>query len=559
MYGNDVKPIFRFFSSCFLAITVVSCGSHSNSKPPSITNTPNTQATATSTSFKTDLFTSANVCASCHDGIHDERGTDVSVQNDWSSTLMAQSASDPFFLATLEKEIARFPQQRADIEAQCSRCHAPMATLEAESTGIPVALTNGGFLDPTHPLHAQAKEGVGCTLCHRLADEPDLGTLGRFNGNFPLDTRRVIYGSWTNPDTSPMYAATGFTPSYGAHIQRSSLCATCHELYSPVRDINGNATLNRFSAQTVYTEWINSSEGQAGGRSCQSCHMPDANGVLASSKNPERSITRNGFSRHTFVGGNTFMLGLMGDNRAELGIAANNFSKTREQAKNMLASAITLAVTNLHWTGATLEFSVKVVNKTGHKFPTSYPSRRAFLHVTVKNATGAIIFESGKADSDGKILAVDGVSNISFVPHYSHITNAAQVQIYEAVMADSAGNVTRSQLSGASYLKDNRIPPAGYQPHIAPVAIRPDALTFQDSDYLNAEGQDQTHFGLDGLALGAYVIEVELNYQSISWPTTNDLIGASANNPLIARFERMNQNATSHVEKVATATARIDN
>lgn len=554
-----MKPFIRLFSLFFLAITVVSCGSNSNPKPAPITNTPNTQVTAPAASFKTDLFTSANVCASCHDGIHDDRGNDVSVQNDWSSTLMAQSASDPFFLATLEKEITRFPLQRASIEAQCSRCHAPMATLEAESTGIPVALTNGGFLDPAHPLHAQAKEGVGCTLCHRLADDPMLGTLGRFNGNFPLDSSRVIYGSWTNPDTSPMYAATGFTPSYGAHIQRSSLCATCHELYSPVRDINGNATLNRFSAQTVYTEWINSKEGQSGGRSCQSCHMPDVNGVLASSKNPERSVARDEFSRHTFVGGNTFMLGIMGDNRVELGIAANNFTRTRELAKSMLASAVSVAVSNLRWNGATLEFSVKVVNKTGHKFPTGYPSRRAFLHVTVKNATGAIVFESGKADSDGKILAVDGVSNMLFAPHYSHITNAAQVQIYEAVMADSGGNVTQSQLSGASYLKDNRIPPAGYQPHLAPMAIRPDALAFQDSDYLNAEGQDQTHFELDGLAPAAYVVEAELNYQSIGWPTTNDLLGASANTPLIAQFSRMNQNATSHVEKVAVATGRINN
>ncbi len=43
-----------------------------------------------------------------------------------------------------------------------------------------------------------------------------------------------------------------------------------------------------------------------------------------------------------------------------------------------------------------------------------------------------------------------------FEPHYAEIRNAGQVQIYEAIMADSKGAVTTGLLHAVRYLKDNR-------------------------------------------------------------------------------------------------------
>ena len=538
-----------------LLVACAGCSAQSDPKPRASTNA-GSPAITSAANFKTALFTSADACAKCHNGIRDQASTDVSVQLDWSSTMMAQSATDPLFVATLAKEIARFPNRKLEIEQHCSRCHAPMAALEADAAHEPIALTGAGFLNASHRLHPQALEGVGCTLCHKIAGSSVLGTASGFSGNFSLDNTGLLYGGWPNADTSPMFAATGYSPVYGPHTQRSSFCATCHELTTPVRDADGNPSLDPFPAQTVFTEWQNSTLGQTGGKSCQQCHMPDANGVIASSNQPERLVARDGFSRHLFVGGNAFMLDMLGANRQELGISANNFAQTSARARALLATSATIDISGLKWNGTRLEFSVGLFNKTGHKFPTGYPSRRAFVHVTVADNAGHIVFESGKTNADGSIQGVDGVAGRDYTPHYLHITAAEQVPIFEAVMADAQGKVTYSQFQAASYVKDNRLLPEGYSSHLAPATIRPDSVTRADSDFLG--GSEHVHYRLDGLAVTQYVVTAELNYQALSWPALNDLISGSDNDATIGRFKQLNQSANAKIETVAKTSAQIN-
>ena len=67
---------------------------------------------------------------------------------------------------------------------------------------------------------------------------------------------------------------------------------------------------------------------------------------------------------------------------------------------------------------------VKLVNNSGHKTPTAYPSRRMWLHFKVTDSNNNIVFESGKIDPDGSIAGADNdLDQSQFEPHYNVITS----------------------------------------------------------------------------------------------------------------------------------------
>jgi hypothetical protein len=81
-----------------------------------------------------------------------------------------------------------------------------------------------------------------------------------------------------------------------------------------------------------------------------------------------------------------------------------------------------------------LSFDVLVENLTGHKLPTAYPSRRAWLHVVVQDRDGRIIFESGTLNTDGSIVGnVNDADPHRYEPHYREITSPHQ--IFELIKA----------------------------------------------------------------------------------------------------------------------------
>lgn len=92
---------------------------------------------------------------------------------------------------------------------------------------------------------------------------------------------------------------------------------------------------------------------------------------------------------------------------------------------------------------------VGVYNNSGHKLPTSYPSRRAHLQLNLLDPNGNAVFESGKLATDdtgkptGAIDGVDADTGAGYEPHYSgEITRPDQVQVYERIMEDFVGNQT---------------------------------------------------------------------------------------------------------------------
>ena len=62
--------------------------------------------------------------------------------------------------------------------------------------------------------------------------------------------------------------------------------------------------------------------------------------------------------------------------------------------------------------GDSLVVELRVENKAGHKFPTGFPSRRTWIHLTVADGSGSTVFESGAPQADGRIAGNDADQNI---------------------------------------------------------------------------------------------------------------------------------------------------
>jgi hypothetical protein len=143
----------------------------------------------------------------------------------------------------------------------------------------------------------------------------------------------------------------------------------------------------------------------------------------------------------------------------------------------------TVSIVRSEVIGQHLHVDVLVTNLTGHKLPTGYPSRRAWLHVTVRDRTGRSIFESGAIAEDGRIAGNGNDDDATGVePHYEEIRSADDVQIYESIMADANGRVTTGLLRATAFVKDNRLLPRGFDKNTAPreAAVRGNAVIDPD-------------------------------------------------------------------------------
>ena len=538
-------------------------------------------------------FTNAAICgASCHasDGssVMFDNGKDISPNTQWQHSVMAHSFSDPYWQAAVEDESHSFPNLSGFIEDTCAKCHAPMGHTHAHQTDTSLDIDNYYRFDIAEAEDI-AREGVSCTVCHQI-DAGNLGSPDSFSGNFviadSLDPNyKNVYGPYGSPVGNDMFNQTGHTPTAGAYVASSELCATCHTLYTPAIDPD-TATPSgiSFLEQGPYLEWENSvyATGEAQEAQCQDCHMPEPYaGYLTKISLQPSTITlpdRTPYGQHALLGGNAHLLEILRDYRVELGIdgssTVSGFDDQIAQTQSFLSQAASIAVTPSVQVGNNLEFSVTVTNKAGHKLPSSYPSRRMWLHVAVKDKNGNIIFESGKPDARGHISTddarlkadcmsshkLDGFdSSVCYEPHHDVITEPSQVEIYETVLGDVHDNITHILLQSSHYLKDNRIPPAGFtnskaatiESQTIPVGVDGDS-DFNCVSTNEGCGADTVHYqvNIEGQT-GPYTIESSLLYQATQPGFANGMhsIGDRVN-----RFKVMYDAVPPTVEVLATAT-----
>ncbi|MCK5356590.1 MAG: hypothetical protein KAJ63_15850, partial [Methyloprofundus sp.] len=397
------------------------------------------------TIFRSEHFSGSGICAQCHDDIKDGQGKDVSIVSAWSTTMMANATRDPFWQAKVKSELNRTPSQKQTIQNTCTRCHAPMANEEARKQHDTIQpIFEQGILDRQNPYHDLAMNGVSCSLCHQISPNEPFGSEAGFSGNFVVDsfpssTERLIYGPFENVLTRPMQNFANFTPVYSKHIKSSELCASCHDLTTPYTDEHGNilssSTEDEFPEQMPYSEWLHSDFSES--HSCQQCHMQRSSGVVIASQPPGLTTKRDDFAQHSFLGSNRLMLSILQDNREALGVTPTDFSSSILNAEKLLSGAAKLQINQVNLENERLDFNLTIENQAGHKLPSGYPSRRVIVHVTVRDAQGNTVFETGKVNADGSVVGLDSDRNAGqYEPHYQRIDSANQVQVYEAIMQD---------------------------------------------------------------------------------------------------------------------------
>jgi hypothetical protein len=301
-------------------------------------------------------------------------------------------------------------------------------------------------------------------------------------------------------------------PEQGIHIQSAELCATCHTLFTHALDAEGKV-VGELPEQVPYLEWRHSS--YRGTRTCQSCHMPVVSEAIPIAST--MGAPRPDVSRHTFRGSNFWMLRLLDRYRRELAVTTappELQAQAKDSVANLREDSASLTLENVKRSPDRLALEVVVKNQAGHKLPTAYPSRRAWLHVVVRDGQGTVAWESGALMPDGRIAGNDNdADGATYEPHYPEITSADQVQIFETIMVDQKGAVTTGLLKGVRYVKDNRLLPDGFEKASAPLDVAVHGAAFTDADF--SAGQDRVRYEIPVAARGPITIEAELLYQSI--------------------------------------------
>ena len=485
-------------------------------------------------------FHSSDRCIACHVGMKTAAGEDFSIGFDWRASLMANSSRDPYWQGSIRRETIDHPEASQHIQNECTFCHMAPIRLADRDAGrdthpfsyFPFQKITG----KTSQLQRLAQDGVTCSVCHQIEPE-GLGTEATFNGNVVVskavrEDERPEYGPY-DPDhghQTLMHSSTGgYLPVHSDHIRDSAVCASCHTLYTdPI--VPGGAKLPRFPEQMPYQEWQHSDFATK--QTCQQCHMPEVKGP-----SPVTALygpLRDGARQHVFVSANFLIAGMLNDHRDDLAVealpeelkAAN--ARTREFLQTQAAK---VTIESVDSSPGQIAIEVLARNLGGHKLPTAFPSRRAWLHLTVTDERGNVVFESGKLRPDGSIVGnANDEDPTKFEPHFREITRPDQVEIYEPILADAEGRVTTGILSAARYAKDNRLLPAGFDKSTANGDIKVVGDAAADPGFTD-RGSKVRYVVPTGAAPGKLTVVAELWYQPIGFRWAHNLSPYKASEP----------------------------
>lgn len=350
-------------------------------------------------------FPSAKECKVCHPRQYTE----------WSRSMHAYSQHSPIFEAF---NLTLIERTSGTIGTFCTRCHTPLGTALGE---------NGSRRNVNRSRLSM--EGVTCVVCHRM-------TRPYYKSNV---RHAILPGKLLE---TCMFGPFGDSASgeHRAHLaagnkflKQSAFCGTCHDVTSP----------QGVRLEEAFSEWQHSPAAKSR-ITCQQCHMGPIQGVPITDDNrplgrvaevpgvDPKLLPLRRLSNHSFAGPDYSLLPdtefpekldwmyeidyrdesrlspyhrktlnqLRRRNRRQLKIA-------REQRYELLKNAADICVTSPRraTAGDRVKIRVDVVSKlAGHNFPTGFTAeRQAWVEITLTDADGHIVFQSGDLDRNGDL------------------------------------------------------------------------------------------------------------------------------------------------------------
>ena len=396
---------------------------------------------------------SVSNCDNCHGGYDPA----VEPAHNWRGSMMANSARDPMFWATVAVSERDLPGS-GDL---CIRCHSPRGWLEGRSTP-----TDGSAL-----THADV-DGTECAVCHALVN-PDTSEhagvqFSPYVANDGGTPPEGFYGSGMFVMRPGNEKLGPYTNSVARHAvlpsrfhRQEEMCGTCHDVSNPfVGDLAHNhgaqvpldpgsysgvpgdpvttkaafqnppyrygvieRTFSEFKASALDTTRVRDypslpAELQRGALerayqqsllagsggdyedgtprtfTCQTCHVEPTQGKGADKHNVP---FRNDLPFHDFTGGNYWAGELIRyqDARGELVVGGG---LDAQQVAALIAGSDRARATLRRAATLAVQGDVaRITNLTGHKLPTGFhEGRRMWLHVIWKDASGNVAHEVGE-------------------------------------------------------------------------------------------------------------------------------------------------------------------
>lgn len=356
--------------------------------------------------FKYDDFKTPEFCGtSCHKDFYQQ----------WKQSMMSQSYThhwDEIEYFELAVPHAEKDSKVAEVKEGCNGCHAP------------ISFAVGDVPPPKPEFNSRANEGVSCEVCHSISG---------FKGDVPYNFNYILSPGKTKQGIRGVGNSPEHLIEKNAFLSTAEFCGTCHNEKSPFG----------VWVKSTHLEWKEGPYSKQG-VTCQTCHMPSAEGFTAAmgTKYPDAR-------QHLFHGAHD-------EGKIKGTIELRIHPDIREVEP-----------------GEVVKFTAALFNaKTGHKFPSgSVEDRIVWLHVEAIDASGKVYHL--KVDKKGFLgeeytissneLAYQDMGIPKNDPNFKGVKRDGDVpvgdRIFRMAYFDPQGRMTIQQWNTASLGTDYRLGP----------------------------------------------------------------------------------------------------